>query len=773
MAQIAPRLTSLRAALPWSSRRAKWAIGSLTALLLVTGVCIAGAQPLVDWVVSKIYQNVVPPDDGEMAVTVTSYPSSSRIASIIGGQGEGLNCSIAPFAKLFLPHYRLRGSTTTATDLFRQACVFHDLCYRHGLATYRYSQADCDQMLQEQAARLCTNVSGGEEWSRKCQLDAKKVLGGVTHGGFDAYQSWRTSTYYEFDSAPSSSDRMSVARVIDHPFKKADPEASRDDPDQLLLTFDISRSNTMVACRNCATRTFSAAELRAAGLLEPPPARRRVTSGGDDVGAVGRSSGPTEFSAVRHALDDLGRVRLTQQRPVGLPSEGIYSAPHVLTADGGEQMIVWLNRKKPENTVTCVVIADPKNLLTHTRAKDSDCRLRANDRIRLVGADMYASSPQPELVTLPQAGRPPRAGLIATGLSMQQEGLHLCLSTDLRTTAPRGQEPTCVLLRGPTGKPITSELGAFQNFPIIKGERHIYLARNVYNDPASGQIAGAGRALVFDVDGRLVSAVDDGVKEVRLHRDQKFNIPDEYDPMLPLTRDDDLRLLSVKTAGGKMVLYEIDLGSDNPLPVQITTVIGADAAAVDLDASWARRPVVVLDQPGESGEPAKTQLVLSRSLVTTTEQTGDTTDSLRFEFLVLERDKFAAAAEPLKQVRGLACDVTYTLRGGSPSQPCRRSAQQVGEKRPSPAQMLQGAQLLVGRLTSPGQKDFDIALPDACYVSRPIIVQPVAVDSPVSAFEEVERLTVRRQNKSQKLRQVECGPLKDAAQIAAAISAPQ
>jgi hypothetical protein len=771
MARIAPRLTSLRAALPRSSRRAKWAIGSLTALLLVTGACIAGAQPLVDWVVSKIYQNVVSPDDGEMAVTVTSYPSSSRIASIIGGKGEGLNCSISPFAKLFLPHYRLRGGTTTATDLFRQACVFHDLCYRHGLATYGYTQADCDQMLQEQAARLCTNVSGGEEWSKKCQLDAKKLLGGVTHGGFDAYQSWRTSTYYEFDSAPSSSDRMSVARVIDHPFKQADPEASREDPDQLLLTFDISRSNTTVACRNCTKRKFSRAELRAAGLLDPASPRRRVTSGGEDIRPVGRSRGPTEFSAVQRALDELGRPHLTQQRPVGLPSDGIYSAPHVLTADGGEQMIVWLNRKKPENTVTCVVIADPKNLLTHTRPNDSDCRLDANGRIRLVGADMYASSPQPALLTLPPAGSPPQAGLVGTGLSMRQEGLHLCLSTDLRTTVPPGQKPKCVLLHGPDGEPIAPELGAFQNFPIIKGERHIYLARNVYNDPARGQIAGAGRALVVDVDGGLVSALDEGVKEARLHRDQKFNIPDEYDPMLPLTRDDDLRLVSVKTGGGKMGLYEIDLGSANPQPVQITTVIGAEAAAVDLDASWARRPIVVLDQPGENGEPAKTQLVLSRSLVTTTKQTGDTTDSVRFEFLVLERDKSAAGAEPLKQVRGLACNVTYTLRGGSSSKPCRRSAQQVGEKRPSPTQMLQGAQLLVGRLTSPGQKDFDVALPDACYVSRPIIVQPAAVDSPVSAFEEVERLTVRRQSNSEKLRQVECGPLKDAAQIAAAISA--
>jgi hypothetical protein len=778
MARIAPWLKSLRAALPTLSRRAKWAIGSFAALLLVTGACIAGAQPLVDWAIGKIYQNVVPPEDGEMALTVTSYPSSSRVASIIGGKGEGLNCSINRIAKLFFPRYVLNGKTTTATDLFRQACVFHDLCYRHGLATYGYTQADCDQMLQEQAARLCTNISGGEPWSTNCQLNAKKLLAGVSHGGFDSYQSWRSSTYYEFDSSPSTSEHMSVARVIDHPFKKADPVESRDDPDQLLLTFDISRSNAMIACRNCSPRMFSPAELRAANLLELGSSRRLLPPGPARVASADEPGGAMEFSsrAVQRARHDLVRPKYTQTRPIGLPSEGIYSAPHVLTAEGGEQMIVWLNRRKPENTVSCAIIADPKNLLTHTRSKDIDCRPSASDRLKLARADLYASSPQPELVALPQAvGQQPSTGLVGTGLSMAEDGLQVCLSTDLRASPPPGQKPKCFRLRTPSGEPIAPELGTFQNFPIIKRERHIYLSRNVFNDPARQLVAGAGRALVFDVGGGFVPPVDRNVREVRLHRDRPFDIPDDYDPMLPLTRDGDLRLLGVKTSGGKVGLYEIDLESEKPQPVQITTLAGANASKVELDASWARRPILVMDQPAENGEPAKTQLVLSRSLVTTTEQSGDTLDGVRLEFLVLERDKSAKGADALKQVRGLACQVTYTLKGANPSRPCQRSSAQVGDKRPSPAQMLQGAQLVAGKLMSAGQKGLDLAMPDACYPDKPIVLQPIGIDAAAAApgLEVVDRLTVEREKKAQRLRQVDCGPLNDAAQIAGAMSAPK
>jgi hypothetical protein len=744
------------------SRRAKWLIGTLVVAAFLGLGTYLGAQPVADWLIGKVYQNVVPPEGSEMAVTVTSYPPSSHVASIVGGGGEGLNCSIPALAKLFFPRAIVPNRSTTATHLFRQACVFHDMCYRHGLATYGYSQNDCDQMLQEHAARICTNVGGDE-----CQLNAKKVLAGVTNGGFDAYQSWRTSTYYEFDPTPSSSERMSVARVIDHPFKAADPAATRDEPDQLLLTFDVTRSNTTVACRNCNDRKFSAAELRAAGLLET---KASVTAEATGSAVAVRTADVSE-QAVKKALEDLVRPRFTQQRPVGLPSAGIHAAPRVLTAGNGEQFVVWVNRRRPENTVSCVIIADPKNLLTHTRSRDLNCLPRDSQRMRLAAADMYASAPQPGLVALPEVDGVRKVGLVGTGLYMS-EGLRICLSTDLRTSLPKRQKPKCFPLHSPDGASIAAELGAFQNFPIIKGERHIYLARRVFNVPEKEQVAGVGQALVLDVGHRFLPPGNgEESPAIRLHRGPKFNIPDDYDPMLPLTQDADLRLLSVRTESGKTRLYEIDLDADEPKPVPIDTVVGASGTKLDLDASWARRPILVLDQPGE---PAKTQLVLSRSLVTTSAASGDALDSLRLEFMVLERDKSASGASALKQARGLACNVIYTLQGANPAQPCRRSAHQVGAKRPSPAHMLQGGQLLVGRLTSPGQKELDLAMPDTCYPNRPIILQPLAVDdAPASGgMEVVPDLRVARDGRAP-LREILCGPLSDAQQIAGAMTAPK
>jgi hypothetical protein len=726
-----------------ASRLSQWLVGSIAGIVLFIAASCVALWLSVDSIIGKIYQNVVPPDGGEMAVTVTSYPSSANVVSVIGGKGEGLNCSISPIARLFFPRYVLGGRDTTVSNLFRQACVFHDLCYRHGLATYGYAQADCDQMLQEQAARICSNVDSGANWSERCQLNAKKVLAGVTFGGSDSYQSWRTSTYYEFDSAPSSSENASVARVIDNPFKNIDPAWSRNDPDQLLLTFEMSRSNTTVACRNCPSRAFSPAELRAAEIASAAPGQ---------------------------PADELIRPNLRQERAVGLPPRGIHSAPQLLADSAGRQSLVWLNRERPENTVTCVVIADPKHLLTHTRFRDARCLQVDHPRTRVGLADMFASSPQPGLIAIPQAAGLPVTGLVGTGLSLAAQ-LQICLSTNLWLGPPPGAVPRCYRLFSESGERIAPEFGAFQNFPIIKGERHIYLSRYAFNDPARKVVAGGGRALVFDVDRGIVppTSVPD---ELKLVRGPSFDIPDDYDPMLPLSKGkDDLRLVSLKATDGKLGIYEIDLKSASPKPSKIAIRLGGNGAAAELHASWARRPVLVFEHPGQNGAPPRTELILSRSLVTTTEQTGSQIDSVQFEFMVLARSR---TASELKQVRGLACKVTYMLKGGNPSRPCQRSALQVGDKRPSPAQMLQGAQLVAGRLTSPEQAEFDVALPDACYASDPVIVRPVAVDaSGPAGLRPVPSLRVPRSTAARPLRQVECGPLADSAQIAQAMPEPQ
>src|SRR5712691_4109836 len=170
------------------------------------------------WIIDAIYKNVDDRDDGEMPTTVTSYPSGPEVVGIIGGSGEGLNCSLPPgFDIFFDASPDAEGRRHLVRQRFRQACVAHDLCYRHGLATYGYTQNDCDRILQNQAFRLCKYIRNENRTSdsERCQRDSKKILAGVSIGGFDSYRAWDRSTYVEYDSDPLRSNEFSASRVVD------------------------------------------------------------------------------------------------------------------------------------------------------------------------------------------------------------------------------------------------------------------------------------------------------------------------------------------------------------------------------------------------------------------------------------------------------------------------------------------------------------------------------------------------------------------------------
>src|SRR5215204_5250952 len=167
------RYRNVLSRLPHLSSKAKWRL-AIAAVLLI-GI-ILGLRPIVDHVVSTIYKNVAEPLDKELPVTVTSFPSGLDIVSTIGGKGEGLNCSM-PWGIDFVFASKAGAPATTipVRQRFRQACVFHDLCYRHGLATYGYTQNDCDRILQNQAFRLCQYVVNKKDASDRCQRDSKKI----------------------------------------------------------------------------------------------------------------------------------------------------------------------------------------------------------------------------------------------------------------------------------------------------------------------------------------------------------------------------------------------------------------------------------------------------------------------------------------------------------------------------------------------------------------------------------------------------------------------
>jgi len=205
-------------------------------MLLVGGGCAS----LGVMVSRKIYPNLPTPEDYEPPATYVAFPPSTQLSAVIGGQGGGIGCSIPPYIKpLFFNDI---GDSSDVNLRFRQACASHDLCYRHGWATYGYTQVDCDFALQQSAFRICRLVfkdrKTAEEKARRecksgereappappslssadateaCRDQAKMVLLGVRIGGGGSFKTGSASTYYEFDPMPDHADNYGVVRWL-------------------------------------------------------------------------------------------------------------------------------------------------------------------------------------------------------------------------------------------------------------------------------------------------------------------------------------------------------------------------------------------------------------------------------------------------------------------------------------------------------------------------------------------------------------------------------
>lgn len=193
-----------------------------TALACAAVVSVTGCSALFDKIADTVLANEVRFDDREAPRTPHAIAASSDGVQLMGGQGNGLSCSLPPGAQA-LAFARVGNQAPIALQM-RQACAFHDYCYRHGNATYGYSQADCDFMLQQQAFRLCKfinrNATIGE-----CETNARKVTIGVRLGGFGnfkrarALEDERASTFLEFDPYPTRANSFRVVRIADAPQK--------------------------------------------------------------------------------------------------------------------------------------------------------------------------------------------------------------------------------------------------------------------------------------------------------------------------------------------------------------------------------------------------------------------------------------------------------------------------------------------------------------------------------------------------------------------------
>ncbi|SAK53836.1 hypothetical protein AWB77_01472 [Caballeronia fortuita] len=240
------------------SRRTSWQGRKLARGIIFSAPIIAcmstlsACQPIADWTAGKIYASLSEPWESEAPRTFTSYPSSPETQAIIGAGGRSLDCSIPSWADV-----AFRTPSNSLSDVrlrFRQACVNHDFCYRHGFATYGYSQNDCDMMLQQSSYRLCRQVFQRDSVSKQsgaatkekpfafCEAEARKVLLGVALGGAGSYMGAGRSTYFEYDPMPSVADDYVVARAV-----PAKPQAQGSPIDMGIRTFYIKRNSVVMS----------------------------------------------------------------------------------------------------------------------------------------------------------------------------------------------------------------------------------------------------------------------------------------------------------------------------------------------------------------------------------------------------------------------------------------------------------------------------------------------------------------------------------------------
>jgi hypothetical protein len=116
------------------------------------------------------------------------------------GGTQPLGCSIPAAVLVASKDYEAQA------DKFHNACVTHDLCYRHGEATYGVTRKECDVEFYDNMKAACSGFKGlgvldPEEFA-KCQFAAKQN-----------YEAVRTHGEKHFRSATSTSGSRDSRRI--------------------------------------------------------------------------------------------------------------------------------------------------------------------------------------------------------------------------------------------------------------------------------------------------------------------------------------------------------------------------------------------------------------------------------------------------------------------------------------------------------------------------------------------------------------------------------
>jgi len=201
-------------------------------LLAIALIVWLGLPLATDGIARSSFANAPVAFDLEAAPTPWLARWSNVESGALAGRGEGLDCSLPPAVHAAFSRRAPGGVKVDRVELlFRQACVAHDLCYRHGAATYGYSQNSCDMMLSESSFRICRQVFMTPGW---CRDQVRKILGGVILGGAGSYRGilppadWNlptgddgsaigqvVSTVAEYDPQPSGNANFALPRYVD------------------------------------------------------------------------------------------------------------------------------------------------------------------------------------------------------------------------------------------------------------------------------------------------------------------------------------------------------------------------------------------------------------------------------------------------------------------------------------------------------------------------------------------------------------------------------
>jgi hypothetical protein len=372
------------------------------------------------------------------------------------------------------------------------------------------------------------------------------------------------------------------------------------------------------------------------------------------------------------------------------------------------------------------VLADAAKLLTYTLPQRDFCNEGARSPLKMVEVDMFSTSPLP--VEIP--GAPAEDSIVATGLSAQKlsaqkkadHSLSFCAKSAIRPvnrSVKNDDQANCIAF--PDEETSSGKgLGAFQNFAVIRPGQQIFFARDMRPSEAPLKYLWQWMGGNAYSTGGVMLLVDAAAPTAPKLRIVPFDIPDLFDPMMPISRTkDDLRFLSLRTSEEKVGVHIIDFARNDPGVEDVNLTM--NGTNIRLDKSWAFRPVQVLET--RDANP-KTKLVFSRGKIAV--EPGKPVDpnanveTVRLETLVLERDAAAPPDKPFQVTGSASCTVKYTFKANQ-DYPCHRTFDPNRPMRSSPAAKMQASQMLIGHFA--GGDGHGIAFPDAC-LKEPIILRP-------------------------------------------------